>query len=581
MSALTWQTFRDTDFAPLDEVASVWERRIRASTEEYGAVIFDDNPVLQADSGEYEGEGADATREYFRRTFDRFVEDLESAERIKNLLYDGAEWFEGKRQELSDLLAEGGLYILPTGGVGEERFEVSGAQVLDDPVAAGGVPPERRLELEGMVERAEALTEQFRSLMAEVREYDDELSAQLKAIDDDVPQLEPKLSDPRYDDWAADQLLEQHQDFLDRAESGEVSPEEVNEWWNSLSDEERELFTTEHPSVVGPLDGVPVEYRDRANRELLDDEITDLDSQIQDLEAQAEEARGDPGADPSWSTIMGELETLQERHEGLTDLQDRIGEDYKIEDGPSFPYYLIDLDPTGDGQAVVSVGNPDTADNVNVYVPGTGADLNGIGGDIGRAEAMAADAYWSDSSSMTASMMWLGYDAPDTVGDAALESYAEGAAGDLSRFTDGLRSTAEGDPANLTMTGHSYGSTTIGVTAREEGLDVDNMIFVGSPGVGVDSAEDLGIGADNVWASLNDEDIISWARPESFQAGGDYDQMIHGTDPTSDEFGGNEFHSEATRDGAKANHSAYWDEENNIGRRNMAKIITGNTGSVT
>lgn len=581
MSALTWQTFRDTDFASLDEVASVWEQQIRVSTEEYEAAIFDDTPVLRADSGEYEGGGADATREYFRRTFDRFVEDLESAERIKNLLHDGAEWFEGRRQELNDLLAEGGLYLLPTGGVGEERFEVSGAQVLDDPVAAAGVPPERRLELEGMVERAEGLTERFRSLMTEVRRYDDELSAQPKAIDDDVPELEPKLSDPRYDDWAAERLLERHRDFLDRAESGEVSPEEVNEWWGSLSDEDRELFTTEHPGVVGPLDGVPTEYRDRANRELLDDEIGDLDSRIQDLEAQAEEAQGDPGADPSWSTIMGELATLQERHDGLTDLQGTIEEDYKINDELKLPYYLIDLDTAGDGQAVVSVGNPDTADNVNVYVPGTEADLNGVGDDIGRAETMARDAYWTDPSSTTASMMWLGYDASDIVGDAALEGCAEEAAGDLSRFTDGLRSTAEGDPANLTMTGHSYGSTTIGVTAREEGLDVDNMIFVGSPGIGVDSAEDLGIGADNVWASLNDEDIISWARPDAIRAGGDYTEMVHGTDPTSDQFGGNEFYSEATRDGAKANHSAYWDEENDIGRRNMAKIVTGNTGSVT
>lgn len=576
MSALTWQTFHETDFGPLEEVASMWERQIRTSAEEYEAAIFDDNPVLQADNGEYEGEGADATREYFRRTFDRFMEDLETAERIKNLLYDGAAWFEGKRKELSDLLAEADLYIRPTGGVGEERFEVVGARDFASPAVVGG-SPEVQDQFERMGERAEELTEQFRSLMAEVREYDDELNTQLKAIDDDVPQLEPKLSDPRYGDWAADRLLEQHQDFLDRAEAGEVSPEDVNEWWDSLSDSEQQLFTTEHPEVIGPLDGVPIEYRDQANRELLDDEIGDLEEQIQVLEGQAEEAQGRLDADPSWSTIMGELDTLQERHNGLTDLQDSINEDYQIENGPAIPYYLIDLDSSGDGQAVVSVGNPDTADNVNVYVPGTGAELNDIGGDLHRAETMATDAYRAASSEETASVMWLGYDAPDTVADAVLERYAEGAAADLSRFTDGLRATSEDGPANLTMTGHSYGSTTIGVTAREEGLNVDNMIFVGSPGVGVDSAEDLGIDADNVWASLNEEDMISWARPEMFRVDGDYDRMIHGTDPTSESFGGNTFISEATRDGAKANHSAYWDKENGIGRRNIANIITGNT----
>src|SRR5699024_1176821 len=155
-----------------------------------------------------------------------------------------------------------------------------------------------------------------------------------------------------------------------------------------------------------------------------------------------------------------------ERHNGLTDLQDSINEDYQIENGPAIPYYLIDLDSSGDGQAVVSVGNPDTADNVNVYVPGTAAELNDIGGDLHRAETMATDAHEA-SDRPTASVMWLGYDAPDTVADAVLERYAEGAAADLSRFTDGLRATSEDGPANLTMTGHSYGSTTIGVTARE------------------------------------------------------------------------------------------------------------------
>jgi hypothetical protein len=135
------------------------------------------------------------------------------------------------------------------------------------------------------------------------------------------------------------------------------------------------------------------------------------------------------------------------------------------------------------------------------------------------------------------------------------------------------------------MTGHSYGSTTIGIAARDEGLDVDNMIFVGSPGVGVDNASDLGIDPDHVWSSTNPDDVIQYG-------------TVHGTDPTSEDFGGNTFTSDATRegespwnsggnvplgaaggmvaavDGAIDNHSAYWDEGNQA-RRNMALIITG------
>jgi hypothetical protein len=114
------------------------------------------------------------------------------------------------------------------------------------------------------------------------------------------------------------------------------------------------------------------------------------------------------------------------------------------------------------------------------------------------------------------------------------------------------------------------------------------MIFVGSPGVGVDNAESLGIDPENVWASRNPDDVIRFG-------------MLHGEDPTSDEFGGNEFTSEATAegerpfhgngylnmaggivaaiDGSFENHSAYW-SEGSISRENMALIVTGQESDV-
>lgn len=42
--------------------------------------------------------------------------------------------------------------------------------------------------------------------------------------------------------------------------------------------------------------------------------------------------------------------------------------------------YLIRLDPSGDGKAVVAIGNPDDAANVVTHVPGTGVDLSKVGG---------------------------------------------------------------------------------------------------------------------------------------------------------------------------------------------------------
>ena len=43
--------------------------------------------------------------------------------------------------------------------------------------------------------------------------------------------------------------------------------------------------------------------------------------------------------------------------------------------------YLLGFDNNKLGHAIVSFGNPDTADNVVTYVPGTGAKLSNIDGD--------------------------------------------------------------------------------------------------------------------------------------------------------------------------------------------------------
>lgn len=287
------------------------------------------------------------------------------------------------------------------------------------------------------------------------------------------------------------------------------------------------------------------------------------------------EADGSPSSE--YPELEEQLAELNEEQRLLNDLRDRVDGEHP-ETGQD--YYLLGFDTEGEGQAIVSVGNPDTADNVNVYVPGTGSDLGGAGYDDGglmnRVDEMAHDAKRFATDQETATVLWLGYDAPDNVYNEAIDTkYAEEAADDLSRFADGIRATADGEPSNLTMTGHSYGSTTVGTAARDEGLAVDNMIFIGSPGVGVDSAEDLGINPDNVWASRNPADVIQFT-------------MFHGEDPTGDEFGGNTFFSDVSRDlsrwnpgpGMIDNHSAYWDE-GNVSRENMALIVTGQEKQAT
>jgi hypothetical protein len=582
MSELTWQTLRDTDFSKLSEAAGLWKSYIEYATETVVGIADDVKILSDAGEEDFKGPVAEASRGYVAEVVDVFEEDLaERATRVRTLLEDAAERFLDIQAQLNDLIAEAGGDLEPIGGVGEERFRIR-AQFASDYHQAAATDEQLRL-----AERAEALSFEFAMLMGEARGVDDNLASELESLDDSAPAMPPVVGEPGFAARNGEYLREKHEEFLEKVENGDAGPAEVTDWWNSLSEDERALFVATAPDLVGPLDGIPTEDRDTANRDLLEEEITGLDDRIARMEAELENTP----RDGRYEDLEAEIEALREQRDSLNNLNERIAEPYG-KDGHEADYYLLGYSAEADGQAIVSIGNPDTADNVNVYVPGTGANLADVDGVLSRAETMFYDASeLGPAGSTTASVLWLGYDAPDTVAHAVDSGYADDAASSLSSFTEGIRATDQGSQANLTMTGHSYGSTTVGIAARDEGLNVDNMIFVGSPGVGVDNASDLGVDEDNVWASRNSDDVIRFG-------------MVHGEDPTDEDFEGNVFTSDATRegerpyhgggdvllgatsgfvaaaDGAVANHSAYWDE-GNAARDNMAYIITGQTGKVS
>ena len=113
--------------------------------------------------------------------------------------------------------------------------------------------------------------------------------------------------------------------------------------------------------------------------------------------------------------------------------------------------------------------------------------------------------------------------------DAAMEHYAVDAAPDPRRFQQGLRLAHQGGTGHLTALGHSYGTTVVGYTARNQaGIVADEVIFVASPGVGVDHASELyGVRSDHVWATTAAFGIIPdfWYR----------------NDPVDTEFGARQF----------------------------------------
>ncbi|WP_435614943.1 alpha/beta hydrolase [Streptomyces coelicoflavus] len=266
------------------------------------------------------------------------------------------------------------------------------------------------------------------------------------------------------------------------------SPADRKEWWDSLSDEQREEYKIAFPEVIGNLDGIPALVRDEANRENLPLLIASLDGRHDEVS----------------QTKLG----------GLEEIQKKLGK-------PSVPpMYLLGIGLEGNGRAIVSYGNPDTAKNVSAYVPGLGTKLNKefAGGTMDRARHTALGAAEADPLSPTASIVWLGYDAPQTsVDDLAANTdvmfrdNAEAGAPAYNSFMAGISAThTNGDP-HITAIGHSYGSLTVGLAAQEKGgvPGADDIILVGSPGTGAQHADELNVGSQHVFVGAADNDIVT------------------------------------------------------------------------
>jgi pimeloyl-ACP methyl ester carboxylesterase len=346
-----------------------------------------------------------------------------------------------------------------------------------------------------------------------------------------------------------------------------TSPADAKKWWESLSPMQQESLLFTHAAEIGSLDGIPSVVRDRANRNHLAELKGQVVADIERLE----------GKDHRSDDENKRLDDARKKLHGIEDVEKRINQpDPKKGQQPAF---LLGIDTAGNGRAIVAMGNPDTATNVATYVPGTGARLEMVGADMDRADKMLASAGRVGSPS-TSVITWIGYDAPQSIfPDAASESYAESAKKDLDRFQDGLRATHQGPPSHNTVLGHSYGSTVIGHTARDEGINADALVFVGSPGVGVNNVTELNFPADHVYATVAEHDIIHLANMED-------PEDIHEIDPTAEDFGAKVFGSDPGTEGpwilgglSEEAHSQYWDIYDNGAEnkslRNMGRIIAG------
>ncbi|MFC8626433.1 alpha/beta hydrolase [Streptomyces anulatus] len=270
--------------------------------------------------------------------------------------------------------------------------------------------------------------------------------------------------------WRADRALGAGLPDPERA-----TPAEVASFFAGLSADERQLLVVRHPSVVGNLDGAPLELRYRANSLAL-------------------AAEDDP------------------RYRSLAAPGRRI----------------LAFDPRGRGQVAEVFGELRTARRVSVLVPGSDNDAGtfdrnavGHGAPAGMARALHTAA-----GPKTAVIAWVGYTTPVGVGlDAATGGLAEAGAGRLTRFTEGL--AADGLPAPAVFC-HSYGSVVCGLAAHR--LPATDLVVLGSPGMRADDVDALRTGA-RVWAAKDPTDWIDDVPNVRFAGLG------HGADPADPAFG--------------------------------------------
>ncbi|MFD0686964.1 alpha/beta hydrolase [Actinomadura fibrosa] len=336
---------------------------------------------------------------------------------------------------------------------------------------------------------------------------------------------------------------------------GVKDPKAIAAWWKNLPEEQRHLMMDAYPEKIGWLDGLPSEDRNEANRIRLDARVTELQSKSGDLSA----------------AERHDLERLTKLDNAITTYETK-GQDL----------YLLGLDSTvtekaelrdgqgSDGRAIVAFGNPDTAVNTAVYVPGTTESLDKFSTSMNRAFNLH-EATGIYSKGPVSSIAWLGYDAPDdVVKDAPFGNYADAGGPKLNGFVDGLREaqTGAGNPdGRMTAVGHSYGSTVIGEAARHPGdrLRVDDIVVAGSPGMRVEHASDLGIGAGHVYSQeASGDPVPSAGRPGHggpSTTGGDGGGVFPGprlqwpTVPSDGEFGGHRLITDGK------GHSDYWNEK--------------------
>lgn len=283
------------------------------------------------------------------------------------------------------------------------------------------------------------------------------------------------------------------------------SPAEVQAWWGGLDTAERRSLVVDAPELVGNLDGIPYDIRDRANRALLTGEVSELRGELR------------AGVGKGVAVNIAARLKMLDQIEGSLD---------ETPGGPK--RRLLMLDTAMPGRAAVSLGDLDSADYVSVLVPGA---LLSVREHMREWTKVTADIYdeqtdWErrfGDSRTVATVSWIGYQTPDVTNLLGMD-LAEQGASFLSGTVNGLKTLRSGDEPYISIFAHSYGATATMLALDRGDMSIDALAMMGSPGGVADNVRELAVPDGKVWVGA-----AAW------------DPVVHtaffGTDPGSPEFG--------------------------------------------
>lgn len=232
-------------------------------------------------------------------------------------------------------------------------------------------------------------------------------------------------------------------------------------------------------------------------------------------------------------------------------------------DGRTF----LAIDPPGGARVVEALGDVTTADHVAVLVPGNGHHVRNYLGARGAGSLRSVGLrvlramQGADPSARAAVVVWVGYLTPPGITAAFSNRPARDGAADLAALTHYLPRSA-----HLTVIGHSYGSTVAGFALSRS--RVDDLVALGSPGMGVRRRSELGDAA-RVWVAQADADWIRHFPRLRFGS------MGLGRGPLHPELGATRFGT-----GSITGHLRYY-APGSESLRNTARIATGLFDQVT